>query len=194
MITFYKNLLQKNNSFNPETINHLSTKRLNLDFFEESDINDIYKNITHEIIMNIGGGMQWPMGKNDIKEWLKRSIEARNNGHFYAYIIREKDTNQFVGMITSFVKQYSTCLYPGKIAYWASESKRGKGYISEALEKVSELYKKYFNLNKIWTTIKADNINSIKVATRFEMKKTGSKWESYNYNEYYWEHVFEKNL
>jgi len=194
MITFYNNLINKKNFLNISEIDNIYCERIYLKLLQESDLNELEKSMTKEISMNLGGSTPWPYGIEDAKDFLKRSLEAREKNNFYNYVIREKNTNEFIGLITPFIKQYSTCLYQGKISYWAAENKRKNGFISEALKKIEEMYKKYFLLNKIWTSVRADNIKSSNLLLKNNYIKTGSRWENYFNSEYVWEEIFEKNL
>jgi ribosomal-protein-alanine N-acetyltransferase len=194
MISLYKNLYNKKDSSKLQKLDNLSTERLSLKLMQKDDLDEIVKNMTEETVNNLGGGMTWPFGKKDAEDWLKRSLEAREKNDFYNYIMRTKDSGEFVGMITAFVRQYYTCLFPGKVSYWTAEKQRRKGYVLEALAKIETLYQKYFELQKIWTTVRAENPASSNLLLKSGFKKTGSRWETYKNNEYLWEHIFEKDI
>jgi RimJ/RimL family protein N-acetyltransferase len=194
MINFFNDLLKKKDFSKIQRLDNLFTKRLSLKLMQKDDVKDMIKFLTQEITENLGGGMNWPFGQKDGEYFLNQSLEAREKNNYYNYVIRDKNTNEFIGMITPFIKKYSTCLFPGKIAYWTAENQRQKGYILEALEEIEKLYPKFFNLNKIWTTVRADNPASSNLLRKSGYIETGSKWETYNNFEAIWENVFEKNL
>jgi RimJ/RimL family protein N-acetyltransferase len=194
MICSYKNLFQKKNFKNLDEVDNLFSERLSLKLLQKEDLDDITEYMTEEIARNIGGGTPWPYRKIDAENWLKKSLEARNEHDFFNYVIRLKYSNEFIGIISLFAKQYFTCLFPGKVAYWTAEHQRKKGYVLEALKEIEKLYPKYFNLRKIWTTVRAENIPSANLLKKSGFKQTGSRWESYQNSEYIWEHIFEKDL
>lgn len=188
---YFLKYLQINPVINTKTC--IQTERLNINLMSKDDLDDIHNYMTEQIVNNLGGDMRWPFTKKFVNDWLKKSLEASANNHFYNYVIRKKEDNAFVGMINIFVKQYPTCLFPGKISYWSAEHMRKNGYILESLHAVEPLYKDYFALNKIWTSVREDNLPSMNLLEKFGMQKTGKRMQIYN-SKIIMEYIFEKDL
>jgi RimJ/RimL family protein N-acetyltransferase len=149
----------------------LETQRLSLKLLEERDLNEIFFYMNDEIGKNLGGKMKKPFKQNYRKEY-KKNIGYKN---IYDFVIREKNSNHFIGVISVYLFKDRDLNLKGKVGYWTAENQRKKGYMSETLKEVEKLYPKFFNLNKIWTTVRADNLTSLNLLIKSGFQKKSSR-------------------
>lgn len=109
----------------------------------------------------------------DARNFLNYVVDAWDKGIEYAFGIRLKHDNRFIGSI-GFINengkvQFGYALSPN---YW------NKGVATEASKAVLELLKRQVDIHRIWTFIDAENVASGKVLLKCGLMEEArlSKW------------------
>jgi RimJ/RimL family protein N-acetyltransferase len=118
--------------------------------------------------------------KNEMGFLKDQCLERYNNKSGYAYLIRDKKTHKFCGVIDIIRIEEDAKL--GEIGYWLAKSSQGKGYMTKA---VKLLEKTAFDNGFNRMEIKNDpqNQNSVNVAKRAGYRLDGvmrqDRWNPY---------------
>jgi hypothetical protein len=80
---------------NKDIIYQLTSNRITYSLIQEQDIIDIFNNISHKIVRNIGGVAPWSYTIVDAENFVKDSITKANNNLCYDYVLRLKENNIF---------------------------------------------------------------------------------------------------
>lgn len=166
-------------------INSLRTKRLSLTLINSSDLNDVITNIDLDIIKNIGGGAPWPYTERDAIDFINICQNAAQKGLCYDYVIRNKESRKFIGLVSLHAAIYGNCERPGQIGYWISKNQRQNGYAFEALHAILRVASS-IGLKMIWASCRYDNIASLSL-----LKKLGMHFIRENVDTYLGEKVKE---
>lgn len=135
----------------------LESERLILSLVRSEDADDIFKNIDLEIINNLDGRAPWPYTKQDAIEFINICQNAALKGWCYDYVIREKISPTFIGLISLHVAQHENCIHPGQIGCWITKSQRNDGYALEALQQIFNIAQ-VIGLKEVWAPCGYDNI------------------------------------
>lgn len=104
------------------------------------------------------------------KEFCSKSEKDYNLGVNVNYMIREKDSEKFVGMIG--LHNIRPLVPKFEVGFWGDKDSLGRGYISEALCLVIDMaFKK--KVNRIWAVVDSENGRAISVCERNGMVKEG---------------------
>ena len=143
----------------------LESERLILNWVRFEDADDIYKNIDLEIINNLGGRAPWPYTKQNAIEFINICQNAALNGWCYDYVIREKISHTFIGLVSLHVAEHENCVRPGQIGCWITKSQRNNGYAFEALQQIFNMVQ-VLGLKEVWAPCGYDNVRLINLLTR----------------------------
>ena len=118
--------------------------------------------------------------KNEMSFLNEQCIERWNNKSGYAYLIRDKKTHKFCGVIDIIRMNEDAKL--GEIGYWLAKSAQGKGYMTKAvllLEKMA--FENGFN--RIEIRNEPENVKSVNVPKRAGYRLDGvmrqDRWNPY---------------
>jgi len=147
------------------------TERLILRKLKLSDAGDIFKFTKEPSITKF---LTWEAHKseNETENFLKTVIKKYKAGQPAQWVIVLKKTNTVIG-ISGFI-YYNSEHKKAEIAYILSNQFSGKGYMTEALNKVLFAGFSVLNLNRIEAKCEKDNFASEKV-----MQKIGMSLEGY---------------
>ena len=143
--------------------------------------------------------VQWIPWPNKVKRpedeygyllnWVKRHWEE---GSGFTYIIRNKDTKAFAGLIDFF--KYDDKGKTAEIGYWLINEAVGNGYVTEAVRAVEKTVFEQ-GVNRIQIRTDTRNVRSFKVAERCGYRLEGvlraAGWADY-FQDYRDENVYSK--
>lgn len=144
----------------------IETNRLILRKITMDDSNDLFINWGSDIKTNEFLTFKCHESEDTTKKminfWLKK---YQNNGYEWGIVL--KDTNEMIGIISADTSyKYSTI----EIGYSISSKYWNNGYTTEAIKEIINYLFKECNYKIIEAIIPSDNIASIKVAEKCEMK------------------------
>ena|SRR3990167_595228 len=115
--------------------------------------------------------MKWCKNINTVSEsetYVREAVDnwilKKNDEPYLQLIILDKNTNNFIGA-TSF-HHYDWEIPATETGYWVQQSKSGHGYITEAINAITQYAFKQLNVKRISLTCDPDNIKSKKIAER----------------------------
>ena len=125
---------------------------------------EIYAEVS-DSVDHLGQWLPWASktyGIEDELSYLKDWCEAHwENEEGFAYMIREKETKKFIGMID--LMKVNQKHKSAEIGYWLTQKATGKGYMVEAVKALeNEAFKQ--GLNRIVIMNDTKNIPSVNVA------------------------------
>lgn len=147
----------------------LKTERLILRPFKSEDAINVFN--CWESDPDVAKYMFWT-SHNDIdktKEWIAFELGQIEKQDWYRFAIELKDTNELIGTALIYYEEEVKCW---EIGYNLGKKFWGKGYTTEAMEKVIEFAKNKLNLTQIVGRYAKENFASGNV-----MKKLGFKYE-----------------
>lgn len=144
----------------------IDTNRLILRKITMNDSNDLFINWGSDIKTNEFLTFKCHESEDTTKKminyWLKK---YQNNGYEWGIVL--KDTNEMIGIISADTSyKYSTI----EIGYSISSKYWNNGYTTEAIKEIINYLFKECNYKIIEAIIPSDNIASIKVAEKCDMK------------------------
>lgn len=144
----------------------IETNRLILRKITMNDSNDLFINWGSDIKTNEFLTFKCHESEDTTKKminyWLKK---YQNNGYEWGIVL--KDTNEMIGIISADTSyKYSTI----EIGYSISSKYWNNGYTTEAIKEIINYLFKECNYKIIEAIIPSDNIASIKVAEKCDMK------------------------
>jgi RimJ/RimL family protein N-acetyltransferase len=154
--------MKKNVFFAPQT---LESERLFFNCVCLEDAEEIYKNIDFEIINNLDGRAPWPYTQQDAIKFINNCQHAALKGWCYDYVIREKISQTFIGLVSLHVSQHENCIRPGQIGCWITKSQRNKGYALEVLQQIFNTAQS-LGLKEIWAPHGYDNMRLVNLFKR----------------------------
>lgn len=118
--------------------------------------------------------------KNEMNFLNEQCIERWNNKSGYAYLIRDKKTHKFCGVIDIIRIEEDAKL--GEIGYWLAKSAQGKGYMTKSVNLLENVaFANGFNRMEIKND--PQNPNSVNVAKRAGYRLDGvmrqDRWNPY---------------
>lgn len=150
------------------SVSPLKTPRLLLRPFEESDLENVFKGLSHPEVIKHYGVSYSSLEETKIQMTYFRELEINNTGKWWA--VCSADNAVFYGGCG--LNNMSVQHRKAETGYWLLPEFWGKGFISEALQLVIEYGFTHFSLHRIEAVVETDNENSIKI-----MKKTGFQYE-----------------
>lgn len=143
-------------------LKELKTERLTLRKFEEKDIFNVAKYGNDKEIHNNTLTVPFPYTKEDAQKFYEKSVENYSKeDEGFQYIIEDK--NGFVGLLGVHKPENNLRV---ELGYWMGKQFRGKGYMSEALEAVSNYLLKEHIFERVYLMTFIWNKASLKVAEK----------------------------
>jgi [ribosomal protein S5]-alanine N-acetyltransferase len=137
----------------------LKTQRLLLRPFEDSDIENVFKGLSHPDVIKYYGVSYTILEETKTQMHFFKDLEKNETGQWWA--ICSLDKHFFYGGcgLNNINKQHRR----GEIGYWLLTEFWGKGIIKEALPLVCDYGFKKMNLHRIEAVVETENANSKKV-------------------------------
>lgn len=151
----------------------LETKRLILRNLKKSDCNELVEQGNDKDIHFFNWYIPFPFRESDAKKIILERIEnlTSKKRTIYSFAIILKQTKSFMGIIEIY--GFNNEDRKAKIGYWLGTNYRGKGYISEALEKIIQIGFENLKLNKISAYVIKSNKKSISILRKFNFRRVG---------------------
>ncbi|MBN9286300.1 MAG: hypothetical protein BGO43_13025 [Gammaproteobacteria bacterium 39-13] len=146
-------------------VKEFSSERILFCFPKPEDANAFYENIDWSVIKNISGA-PWPFMLDHAKSFIADAEKDRNNNICYEFLLKDKTTNQFIGIASLNVNVSGEP--SGQIGYWITKACRGKGYAFEAVSGIIKLAKS-LKLPKVWASARSDNSPSVNLLKKMGM-------------------------
>lgn len=116
------------------------------------------------------GWMHQGYTREEARDWIVRSIDARPRLDAIEFVIREAATERFVGGIG--LNRIDQVFRKANLGYWIRTSEAGKGYAAIATVAVARIGFTAMNLQRIEVVADVDNVRSRRVA-----EKAGARFE-----------------
>lgn len=107
-----------------------------------------------------------------VTDFLNKSTDTQYNKEYFRYFIFEKDTMQFVGSVV--LQDIDLRLPSCEIGYWAVNSGLGKGYITEAIQYITQDVIENHGFVRIEAYIDVKNTRSINTIERCGYEREGT--------------------
>ncbi|WP_436895539.1 GNAT family N-acetyltransferase [Mammaliicoccus sciuri] len=107
-----------------------------------------------------------------VTDFLNKSTDTQYNKEYFRYFIFEKDTMQFVGSVV--LQDIELRLPSCEIGYWAVNSGLGKGYITEAIQYITQHVIENHGFVRIEAYIDVKNTRSINTIERCGYEREGT--------------------
>lgn len=163
----------KNVSISTDTI--LKTKRLNLRYPKLNDAAEIFTAVKSPQFPE-----QLPLKEMDavseIEEWLRRLQENWATGQGFSWIVEDRDSGDMFGQVT-LSKVNGDHVWA--MAFWIHPNCWGRGYATEAAERLLEFGFEEIGAKKIWAAAGEWNEGSTRVLEKIGMKYTGDNPKGY---------------
>jgi len=140
-----------------------------------ADLDELWKIMKKpEVMYAWGSGFK----KNETRKWLNSQLARyRNNGYGYFAVIL-KETDKMIGQ-AGLMQTEINGEAAVEIGYIFDDTVWGKGYAIEAARACVNLAFRNIGVNKLYATIRPENVASIKLAEKLSMKKTGEVMKTY---------------
>jgi RimJ/RimL family protein N-acetyltransferase len=137
------------------TPDQFTTDRLILRRFKEEDLHDVFALMSDDFTCRMAG---MPVFKT-----LERTKKFMDNWADGAYAITEKGGDKVIGIIQTPIFWWDHCAHLG---YWLMEGYRGKGYMTEAVQAMTEFFLDEWWCDEVHIYIFVGNDASKKVAIK----------------------------
>ncbi|MCJ1763687.1 GNAT family N-acetyltransferase [Mammaliicoccus sciuri] len=107
-----------------------------------------------------------------VTDFLNKSTDTQYNKEYFRYFIFEKETMQFVGSVV--LQDIDLRLPSCEIGYWAVNSGLGKGYITEAIQYITQYVIENHGFVRIEAYIDVKNTRSINTIERCGYEREGT--------------------
>lgn len=107
-----------------------------------------------------------------VTDFLNKSTDPQYNKEYFRYFSFEKDTMQFVGSVV--LQDIDLRLPSCEIGYWAVNSGLGKGYITEAIQYITQHVIENHGFVRIEAYIDVKNTRSINTIERCGYEREGT--------------------
>jgi len=166
----------------------LETQRLILREFTPDDREDIHVYASNPLVVQYT--IWGPNTKEDTQDYLNRVLEMQNQDprQEYELAVVMKDTEQLIGGCGIYASKPAQ----GEIGYCFDPAYWGKGFATEAADRLLEFGFRELGLHRIFATCRPGNLGSAKVMQKLGMKYEGhirehmwhkGKWnDSYQYS------------
>lgn len=154
----------------------IESERLILTMMSQDDFECIAN-----ILQNVENMYAWgkTFNNDEVIEWIDKNIDRYETDGYSYMLATNKSTKKVIGLIGPLVEQIDGINYTG-IAYIVDSKYRGLGYATEAGAACIEYCFDVLGASEVIAEIKTDNTNSMKVATRLGMKRSGSFIKLFN--------------
>jgi len=154
-------------SFSP--FSHLHSERIYYRQLEEKDYDAVYQ-LRYDPRVRRFISSEYEKSDEAVSHFIRDSKIKTENAELVMWCMEEKSTQQVIGIIGYFR------LYPehhrAEIGYVLLHDQWGKGFASEAVERISQYGFEEMNLHTIEARVSPLNIGSVKA-----LEKNGYQWE-----------------
>lgn len=148
----------------------LTTERLLLNSFQETDIPSLTLYANNDKISEMTSNIPHPYTEKDAEMWIDNTKKGFEKNALYAFAIRLKNSEDFIGGIGLSV---NNSYNHAELGYWLGEPFWGKGYATEAAKKVLHFGFNELQLHRIYATHFAHNPASGNILQKIGMKPEG---------------------
>lgn len=172
----------------PSTCPTLMAKRIYLRPIQTDDAQDLFSLWSNESTSELGG-IEKPKDIESIQGSIEYFQVLNASGFFLKWSVRDKKSNVFLGEIELYpLKPQVRPWIEWSIGYSLKEMVRGKGYMSEAVNRVLEFAFIEKSVLRVKADVPAKNIKSFKL-----LRKNGFSYEGVQINKLFVNGVF-KNM
>ncbi len=172
----------------PSTCPTLMAKRIYLRPIQENDARDLFALWSNESTSELGG-IEKPRDIESIVGGIKYFQILNASGFFLKWSVRDRKSDVFLGEIELYpLKPQVRPWTEWSIGYGLNEIVRGKGYMSEAVNRVLEFAFIEKSVLRVKADVPAKNIKSFKL-----LRKNGFSYEGVQINKLFVNGVF-KNM
>lgn len=136
-----------------------------------SDVKDIYKNINSKNVTKWMSNKSYPLDKNKILKYIKKTIKDEKENKVATFGIALKENNRIIGVID--LSHIDIKNKNAEIGYWIGEKYWGKGLIMEAIGIVLKFAFNRLRLHRIYATLCEENVRSERVLKKCLFKYEG---------------------
>ncbi|MGP4071778.1 GNAT family N-acetyltransferase [Piscibacillus sp. B03] len=149
---------------------NLFTERLQLRPFTLEDTPRVYELAKDPAIAETTLNIPNPYTLEIAEDWIKKHDELRESG-IYPFALVLKEEHEVIGAMSIRVDQRHK---RGELAYWIGKNYWGKGYATEAAQRIAEFGVTDHLLHKIWAQALTFNPASARVMQKIGMTKEGT--------------------
>ncbi|MBP3971969.1 GNAT family N-acetyltransferase [Bacillus sp. WL1] len=148
----------------------LETEHLCIEPFTNDDVCRIKELANDKELANILG-LPHPYKLEFAQDWIDMQPELIKSGIEYPLGIVSKELREIVGTITLRIDKGNN---RGELGYWIGKNYWGKGFATEAVNRMIHFGFIELGLNKIWASAISRNRSSIKVLEKAGLRKEGT--------------------
>ncbi len=148
----------------------ITTERLILNSFQETDLPLLVLYAGNPKVAEMASGIPHPYTKKDGKIWIENTQKGFEKGTLYAFAIRLKSTQEFIGGIGITINTQNN---HAELGYWLAQPFWRNGYATEAAKKVLDFGLTELQLHRIYATHFAHNQASGNVLQKIGMIQEG---------------------
>ncbi|PGA65448.1 GNAT family N-acetyltransferase [Bacillus pseudomycoides] len=116
-------------------------------------------------------GLPHPYELKFAQDWVDMQPELIRQGIEYPLGIVSKESREIIGTITLRIDKNNN---RGELGYWIGQDYWGKGFATEAVNRIIHFGFIELDLNKIWASAISRNRSSIKVLKKSGLRKEGT--------------------
>lgn len=152
------------------------TERLTLSQFEDADASALY-----EIMRKLEVMYAWEHGFNleETREWITHQKKCYQQKGFGFLAVLLKETSALIGQAGLHSSGIEGQLVT-EIGYIFDNSVWGKGYATEAAKALVQVAFDTLGVDKLYCTMRPENLPSVKVAERLGFRRIGEYVKVYN--------------
>lgn len=145
--------------------------------------NDDYKEIA-DILQDINVMYAWEKSFSDeeVQNWINQNLKRYDNEGYSYFLALNKEDNKVVGVMGPLIENIEDKEYIG-VAYILNKNSWGYGYASEGVKACIDYAFNKLDVKKVIAEIRPNNVASLKVAKRLNMKIEGSFIKIYDNKE-----------
>lgn len=145
--------------------------------------NDDYKEIA-DILQDINVMYAWEKSFSDeeVQNWINQNLKRYDNEGYSYFLALNKEDNKVVGVMGPLIENIEGKEYIG-VAYILNKNSWGYGYASEGVKSCIDYAFNKLDVKKVIAEIRPNNVGSLKVAKRLNMKIEGSFIKIYDNKE-----------
>jgi len=142
------------------TIKELNTKRCIIRPYKLSDSEDLIEGLNEYDVVKWLEKIPYPYTKKDAIDYLKSKIKNKKENTNYSFAIYHKKDNKMIGHISiNIIDQFSGI---GSTGSWINKKYQRQGYMTEAKIAINNFAFNKLKLNRLESTVIADNVSSNK--------------------------------
>lgn len=158
----------------------LSTERLLLNSFKESDAQLVAKLAGDKRVVDMTASIPYPYETSMAVSWIQSHAKQERVDLNYIFAIRLKSNEELIGCINIGLNDKHD---RGYLGYWIGHPYWGQGFCTEAIKRILKFGFEEKNLHRIWAKHKTMNIASARVMEKAGMKHEGVMRSHYKQDE-----------